>query len=300
MHALLLSIGWLLALILAVGSWFLMLKRARSRIPCCPFCGHDVRGLTGPRCVECGRSLEAGVVPIGGVSRRRRWGLVAVILLLAGALVYPAFAWGGQAMFGIARWRLETQPEVEIKVELVLETTAGERFSLFLRGVDHLDKADIVRITIRIEEPGQEPMVWEQAGLGTWNSPLGAPVDGGEIVADLTARLEGEPRGLITRALLEHPEDFATFLIMAAADPEGVSTTVRVPGRDTPLMRFNSSSFGAPGSRSVQLMPTSMYLLPQRIGLGVVVLALLLGAWVLLRPGLVPWSEFDGLPSDRA
>ena len=62
-------------------------------------------------------------------------------------------------------------------------------------------------------------------------------------------------------------------------------------------MRFNGSSYSEPGSRSVNLMPTNIYLLPQRIALGLAALALLLILWVLLRPGLVDWTEYNEPPS---
>ena len=296
MVMLVLIIAWVLAIPASVLACFLLFRRTRASAPSCPACGHDVRGLSAPRCVECGSSLEGGVVPIGGLTRRRRWGLVAVILLLTLALVWSAFTWGGQVMFLIATWRLANQREVDIRVELVLEAPAGERFSLALRGIDRFDEPDVVRIMYRIEEPGADILIWEEVGPGTWTHPLGTRVDGAVVAADLAARLDG-PKGLLTRALLEDPQAFAAFLTSAAAAPGLISTTVPGTGGVEPFQQFESSSLSETGSRMVSLMPTVYYHLPSRISLALALLVLFPVGWILLRPGLVDWSEYEDPPS---
>ncbi|MDG2030463.1 MAG: hypothetical protein P8J45_05600 [Phycisphaerales bacterium] len=292
------SLVWVLLVLLAVVVCFLLLRRSRSTVSSCPGCGYDIEGLTEPRCVECGRSLERGVVPIGGITRRRRLGLVGVILLLTGILIYPPLQWGSQTMFALARWRALNASEVDIKIDSVLVNDTGERFSASFRGVDFLEQDDIIRITFRIEEPGQEPIIWEQAEVGTWNNPVGLPLEGDPIVEDLIARLDGEPRGMITRALLESPDDFAQFLSAIAANPEQAMTRVMVPGRADPLLICDSSTFSDNGSRVVRSLPSSIPAIPGRIALGLVFMALVSIGWILLRPGLVAFDSVSARTAD--
>ena len=293
MGALILGICWSLAVLLAIGFWFLLLKRARSTAPCCPFCGHDVRGLTEPRCVECGRSLEHGVVPVGGLGRRRRWGLAGVILLMAGVLSGSAMWWGTQVMFDIAKWRHQNKDEVDVRIGLTLDARDGERFTARFRGVDFLEQQDIVRISFRIEEPDQAAIVWEQEGPGRWTDEGGVKsLDGTLVVADLASGLDGEPRGIITRALLEDPEGFALFLETLAVNPGGTGTRIMLPDRTEPFLWFDGAQFDHEGSRAFRFT-TNIAIIPSRLALGIVLVALCLISWIQYRPGLVDWKELD-------
>ena len=290
MFTFVLSLIWVLAVVVTAAVWCLLFRRARSTASCCPACGYDIQGLSEPRCVECGRSLDRGVVPVGGITRRRRLGLAGILILFTAILICPPFQWGSQAMFNLARWRVLNAPEVDIRIDLVLESDTGARFLASFRGLDFLEQDDMTRITFRIEEPDQKPIIWEQAQVGTWNNPVGVGLEGAPVVADLSARLDGQPRGVITRALLESPDDFALFLTAVAANPERCGTRIMVPGRAEPLLSFINSSFSDNGSRGIRVLPASIVVIPSRIALGLVLIALVTISWILLRPGLVDFS----------
>jgi hypothetical protein len=297
MFTLVLSLIWVLAVLVTTVVWILLYRRARSTVSCCPACGYDIQGLSEPRCVECGRSLDRGVVPVGGIMRRRRRGLAGILVLFTAILIYPPFQWGSQAMFNLARWRVLKAPEVDIKIDLALESDTEARFLASFRGLDYLEQDDMTRITFRIQEPGQNPIIWEQAQVGTWNNPVGLTLEGAPVVADLIARLDGQPRGMITRALLESPDDFALFLTAVAANPEQCGTRIMVPGRAEPLLSFNASSFSDNGSRASRVLPSSIVVIPARIALGLVLIALITIYWLLRRPGLV---DFNTVCSPKA
>jgi hypothetical protein len=299
MFTLVLSLIWVLAVLVTTAVWFLLFRRARSTASCCPACGYDIQGLFEPRCVECGQSLDRGVVPVGGITRRRRLGLAGITLLFTAILIYPPFQWGSEAMFDLARWRALNASEVDIKIDLALESDTEARFLASFRGLDYLEQDDMTRITFRIEEPGEKPIIWEQAQVGTWNNPVGLALEGAPVVADLIARLDGQPRGMITRALLESPDDFALFLTAVAANPEQCGTRIMVPGRAEPLLSFSNSSFSDNGSRGIRVLPTSIVVIPGRIALGLVLVALVTINWLLLRPGLVDFSTVSSSKSSE-
>ena len=66
-----------------VGDELALREFLRDRDVPCPLCGYDLRGLTIPRCPECGQPLKLGV------------GLAEPVLKTWIVMIVPLLAWGG-------------------------------------------------------------------------------------------------------------------------------------------------------------------------------------------------------------
>lgn len=93
-----------LALLAVLGAlvWLIawsILGDRRRQVPLCPRCRHDMRGIEGLRCPECGMTVRSASELL---RRRRRWGLATLSLLTLLAIAFAIRAFWSQTSWTTA------------------------------------------------------------------------------------------------------------------------------------------------------------------------------------------------------
>lgn len=180
--------GSLIVVILLFLGAFFLARNVRCRDQACPHCAHNVQGLDSPRCPECGDSLEAGVVPVGGMRPARRILLGTVLLVLSPIIWFAlTLSVGGnwqEALFDMGLIYMVDRVDREIAVGIDFDDKLKVRVIGEHRRKDPLKEYEFI-VTIT-----QGNRLWKDQELAKWPGIVRVAQDGTMQDFDATAIVE--------------------------------------------------------------------------------------------------------------